>query len=132
MISQVLGFNYKDVLKCGNLNVEELFILKWFMEFYPISEKKTINGIKYGWVRYSYFLDVFKGLGFKNKRTLSVRFNDLVKKGFLLHEVVREGGTYSYFSPTALLTKMWEKNSDNKQRTDEKTKVSMWLKSLSL
>lgn len=129
MLKTVLGFDYEKVLQFGRLKIDELFLLNWFMLFYPDMSKKKIGGLDFGWVRYGYVKKLYGCLGLSSPRIVHDKFAKLVEKGFLLHETVREGGVFSYFCPSALTKAMWKgdelkKEGKEKEKQSQKSKLS--------
>lgn len=92
-----MGFRQEKLLELG-LDVWDATILRYFIDFKETNGMKVriIDGKAYYWIRYD---GVLKGLPVLNmkKGTIQCRFYKLRDAGVLSHQVVREGGTYSFF-----------------------------------
>ena len=93
----IMGFKQENLLKF-NLDLMDITILRYFIDLVKSkkSETKKIEGKLYYWVRYDEVIREFPVFNIK-KCTVQARFFKLRDAGVLIHKVVREGGTYSYF-----------------------------------
>jgi uncharacterized phage protein (TIGR02220 family) len=93
----IMGFRQEKLVKLG-LDIIDATILRYFIDF------KESNGMKvkkieeniYYWLRYDGVLREFPIFNMK-KCTVQSRFFKLRDAGVLTHQVIRAGGTYSYF-----------------------------------
>lgn len=91
------GFNQKEVLELGNLDVIDLVILRWIVDFEPKMAKKEIDGEIYFWVNYQSLLEALPILNIK-KRMLCYRLEKMCDADILKHKNVKDKGNYSYYS----------------------------------
>ena len=91
------GFNQKEVLELGNLDVIDLVILRWIVDFEPKMAKKEIDGEIYFWVNYQSLLEALPILNIK-KRMLCYRLEKMCDVDILKHKNVKDKGNYSYYS----------------------------------
>lgn len=92
----VEGYSQEKAIELG-LNVEDLIILRWIQDFYPLMAKKIINGEEYVWINYSKLLEDLPILSFKNKRSLMRKLENFAKIGLLKRKCLKDkSGTYSY------------------------------------
>lgn len=91
------GFNQKEVIKLGNLDVIDLVILRWIVDFEPNMTKKEIDGETYFWVNYQSLLDALPILSIK-KRMLCYRLKKMCDSEILKHKNVKDNGNYSYYT----------------------------------
>lgn len=78
------------------LDLIDLTILRWIVDFYPNMEKTTIEGIEYAWLDYKSFVEDMPLLGLSNQ-SLYKRCMKMVTLGVLTHKTIRSGGTFSYY-----------------------------------
>lgn len=91
------GFNQEEVLKFGNLDVVDLVILRWIVDFEPSMTKKEIDGEIYFWVNYQSLLDALPILNIK-KRMLCYRLQKMCDNEILKHKNIKIDGNYSYYT----------------------------------
>lgn len=91
------GFNQKEVLKLGNLDVIDLVILRWIVDFEPNMVKKEIDGEIYFWVNYQSLLEALPILNIQ-KLALYRRLGRMCDAGIFKHKNVKDKGNYSYYS----------------------------------
>lgn len=112
------GFNQEEVIKLGNLDVIDLVILRWIVDFEPKMTKKEIDGEIYFWVNYQSLLDALPILDIC-KKTLYRRLEKMCSVEILKHKNVKENGNYSYYTfgqkYTNLISKMSEPCDANVQ-----------------
>lgn len=90
------GYSQEKAVELG-LNIEDLIILRWIQDFYPLMTKKIINNEEYVWINYSKLLEDLPILSFKNKRSLMRKLENFEKIGLLKRECIRDkNGVYSY------------------------------------
>ena len=90
------GFNQEQAIK-GNLDVIDLVILRWIVDFEPNMTKKEIDGEIYFWVNYQSLLEALPILNIK-KRMLCYRLEKLCNAEILKHKNVKDKGNYSYYT----------------------------------
>lgn len=83
--------------KTIKLDVIDLNILRWIVDFYPRMEKTNIEGAEYVWLDYSTFVEDMPLLGL-SRQSLYKRCVKMVQLGVLKHKTVRSKGTFSYYS----------------------------------
>ena len=91
------GFNQEEVIKLGNLDVVDLVILRWIVDFEPNMTKKEIDGETYFWVNYQSLLKALPILKIK-KLALYRRLEKMCEVGILKHKNIKENGNYSYYT----------------------------------
>lgn len=89
------------ITKDGNtktikLDIVDLTILRWIVDFYPNMKKTIIDGTEYAWVDYTAFIEDMPLLGLSNQ-SLYKRCIKMVQLGILKHKTVRNKGTFSYY-----------------------------------
>ncbi len=91
------GFNQEEVLKLGNLDIVDLIILRWIVDFEPNMTKKEIDGETYFWVNYQSLLEALPILNIK-KLALYRRLEKMCSVEILKHKNVKDRGNYSYYA----------------------------------
>ncbi len=89
------------ITKNGNtktikLDIVDLTILRWIVDFYPNMKKTIIDGTEYVWLDYTAFIEDMPLLGLSNQ-SLYKRCIKMVQLGVLKHKTVRSKGTFSYY-----------------------------------
>lgn len=82
--------------KTIKLDLIDLTIIRWIIDFYPNMKKTIIEGAEYVWLDYSTFVEDMPLLGL-SKQSLYKRCTKMVQLGVLKHATVRNGGTFSYY-----------------------------------
>lgn len=82
--------------KTIKLDIVDLTILRWIVDFYPRMKKTIIDGDEYAWFDYSTFVEDMPLLGL-SKQSLYKRCIKMSQLGILKHKTVRSNGTYSYY-----------------------------------
>lgn len=82
--------------KTIKLDITDLNILRWIVDFYPRMRKTNIDGTEYAWIDYASFVEDMPLLGL-SKQSLYKRCMKMVQLGVLQHKTIRNGGTYSYY-----------------------------------
>lgn len=82
--------------KTIKLDLIDLTIIRWIIDFYPNMKKTIIEGTEYVWLDYSTFIEDMPLLGL-SKQSLYKRCAKMVQLGVLKHATVRSGGTFSYY-----------------------------------
>lgn len=82
--------------KTIKLDIVDLTILRWIVDFYPNMKKTIIDGTEYAWVDYTSFIEDMPFLGLSNQ-SLYKRCIKMVQLGVLKHKTVRSKGTFSYY-----------------------------------
>lgn len=120
----VEGYSQEKAIELG-LNIEDLIILRWIQDFYPLMAKKIINGEEYVWINYSKLLEDLPILSFKNKRSLIRRLEKFEELELLKRECIKnEDGTYSYITLTTKIGILISNKSCSKSTTDGMTPVT--------
>ncbi|MEG1255539.1 conserved phage C-terminal domain-containing protein [Clostridium sp.] len=93
----IMGFRQEKLVELG-LDVLDATILRYFIDFKEAKGMKVqiVDGRAYYWIRYDGVIKELPILKMK-KCTVQARFFKLRDAGVLTHQVIREGGTYSYF-----------------------------------
>lgn len=82
--------------KTIKLDIVDLTILRWIVDFYPRMKKTIIDGDEYVWFDYSTFVEDMPLLGL-SKQSLYKRCIKMCQLGILKHKTIRSNGTYSYY-----------------------------------
>lgn len=82
--------------KTIKLDIVDLTILRWIVDFYPRMKKTIIDGDEYVWFDYSVFVEDMPLLGL-SKQSLYKRCIKMGQLGILKHKTIRSNGTYSYY-----------------------------------
>lgn len=82
--------------KTVKLDIVDLTILRWIVDFYPNMKKTIIDGTEYAWVDYTAFIEDMPLMGL-SKQSLYKRCIKMVQLGVLKHKTVRSKGTFSYY-----------------------------------
>lgn len=82
--------------KTIKLDLIDLTIIRWIIDFYPSMKKTIIEGAEYVWLDYLTFVEDMPLLGL-SKQSLYKRCIKMVQLGVLKHATVRNGGTFSYY-----------------------------------
>lgn len=82
--------------KTIKLDIVDLTILRWIVDFYPRMKKTIIDGDEYVWFDYSTFVEDMPLLGL-SKQSLYKRCIKMGQLGILKHKTIRSNGTYSYY-----------------------------------
>lgn len=82
--------------KTIKLDLIDLTILRWIVDFYPSMKKTIIEGVEYAWLDYKSFVEDMPLLGLSNQ-SLYKRCMKMVQVGVLTHKTLRSGGTFSYY-----------------------------------
>ncbi len=91
------GFSQEEALKIKNLDVVDLVILRWIVDFEPNMTKKEIDGEIYFWVNYQSLLDALPILNIK-KLALYRRLEKMCNLEILKHKNIKDNGNYSYYT----------------------------------
>lgn len=83
--------------KTIKLDLVDLTIIRWIVDFYPSMKKVLIEGTEYVWLDYSTFVEDMPLLGLSNQ-SLYKRCMKMVQLGVLKHKTVRSKGTFSYYA----------------------------------
>ena len=85
---------YGTVIK---LDHTDLVILRWFTDFYPNMRKTTIDGREYVMVAHSKLLEDLPMIDI-SKEAFIDRMKKLVEFGILDYQLVKKGGTFSFYA----------------------------------
>lgn len=91
------GFNQEEIIKLGNLDVVDLVILRWIVDFEPKMVKKIIDDVVYFWVNYQSLLEALPILKL-GKRSLYDRLKKMCNMNILKHKNIKDNGNYSYYA----------------------------------
>lgn len=94
VIKKVDGKAQTKILK---LDVIDLMLLRWFVDFYPNMKKKIIGETQYAWVNYQSIVNDLPLLDIE-KRPVYNRFLKMCELGILIHHHDKVGGSFSYYS----------------------------------
>lgn len=83
--------------KTIKLDLIDLAIIRWIVDFYPNMKKVLIEGTEYVWLDYSTFVEDMPLLALSNQ-SLYKRCMKMVRLGVLKHKTVRSKGTFSYYA----------------------------------
>lgn len=83
--------------KTIKLDLIDLTIIRWIVDFYPNLKKVLIEGTEYVWLDYSTFVEDMPLLAL-SKQSLYKRCMKMVQLGVLKHKTVRSKGTFSYYA----------------------------------
>lgn len=83
--------------KTIKLDLIDLTIIRWIVDFYPNMKKVLIEGTEYVWLDYSTFVEDMPLLALSNQ-SLYKRCMKMVRLGILKHKTVRREGTFSYYA----------------------------------
>ena len=90
------GYSQEKAIELG-LNLEDLIVLRWIQDFYPMMTKKIIDNEEFAWINYSSLLKDLPILSFDNKRSLMRKLEKFEKLELLKRKCLKdENGTYSY------------------------------------
>ena len=105
------GFNLENARKM-ELNAEDLMILRWFLDFYPLMEKVCNDNKEYGWVHYGYLLHNLQIIYCKEE-SVAKRFNRYCELG-LIEKIVKNTtkGRKAYFRAVANITLLYTSHTD--------------------
>lgn len=92
------GFSQEKAVKYG-LDVEDLLILRWLVDFSPKMSKAIIEDKEYFWVNYKGLLEDMPILKFKSKDRLYRKLKNMVDKNILMHKNIKNNeGNFSYYT----------------------------------
>ena len=83
--------------KTIKIDCTDLVILRWFTDFYPNMPKTIINGREYVMVAHSKLLEDLPMIDI-SKRAFIDRMQKLVDFGILDYQLVKKGGTFSFYT----------------------------------
>lgn len=83
--------------KTIKIDCTDLVILRWFADFYPNMPKTTIEGREYVMVTHSKLLEDLPMIDI-SKRAFIDRMQKLVEFGILDYQLVKKGGTFSFYA----------------------------------
>lgn len=83
--------------KTIKLDLIDLTIIRWIVDFYPNMKKVLIDGTEYVWLDYTTFVEDMPLLALSNQ-SLYKRCMKMVRLGVLKHKTVRSKGTFSYYA----------------------------------
>lgn len=101
--SQEAALSMQDTITEGGrtkiikLDLIDLTIIRWIVDFYPNMKKVIIEGTEYVWLDYSTFVEDMPLLALSNQ-SLYKRCMKMVRLGVLKHKTVRSKGTFSYYA----------------------------------
>ena len=83
--------------KTIKIDCTDLVILRWFTDFYPNMRKTTIDGREYVMVAHSKLVEDLPMIDI-SKRAFIDRMQKLVEFGILDYQLVKKGGTFSFYA----------------------------------
>lgn len=83
--------------KTVKIDCTDLVILRWFTDFYPNMRKTTIDGREYVMVAHSKLLEDLPMIDI-SKQAFIDRMQKLVDFGILDYQLVKKGGTFSFYA----------------------------------
>lgn len=83
--------------KIIKLDIIDLTIIRWIVDFSPNMKKVLIEGTEYVWLDYSAFVEDMPLLAL-SKQSLYKRCMKMVRLGVFKHKTVRSKGTFSYYA----------------------------------
>ncbi len=83
--------------KTIKIDCTDLVILRWFTDFYPNMRKTTIDGREYVMVAHSKLLEDLPMIDI-SKQAFIDRMQKLVEFGILDYQLVKKGGTFSFYA----------------------------------
>lgn len=87
------GSERTQILK---LDVIDLMLLRWFVDFYPKMKKKIIKETQYAWVNYQSIVEDLPLLSIEKKQVYR-RFKKMCELEILTHYHDKDGGSFSYY-----------------------------------
>lgn len=78
------------------LDCTDLAILRWFVDFYKFMRKMTIDGQEYAFVNYQRLVEDMPLIRV-SKKAFAERMRKMAKMGILVHQHVKEGGSFSVY-----------------------------------
>ena len=106
------GFSQEKAIEYG-LDIEDLIILRWFVDFSPKMSQKQINDSIYYWINYQAILKDLPILGFKTKDRLYRKLKVMVEKDILKHVGVKnKDGSFSYYAFSTKYEELVGKNTE--------------------
>ena len=91
----LFGFSQQGAVDNG-LDLVDMAVLRWIVDFWPSMGKREIDGQSMAWVNYQALLDDMPILSIQ-KRQLMRTLKRLVAVGILTHKTVRKGGVYAFY-----------------------------------
>ena len=102
----------KTIIK---LDCTDLLLLRWFVDFYPQTNKENIDGKEYGWISYEKVLEDLPLLDLGIKIIYN-KFEKMTEFGILEHKHVKEEGSYYGFGENYKLLIDTKNNSNPKEK----------------
>jgi hypothetical protein len=91
-----VGEGENQKIKILKLDVIDLMLLRWFVDFYPKMKKIIVGQTQYAWVNYQAIVDGLPLLGME-KTPVYRRFKKMCELGILTHHHCKDGGSFSYY-----------------------------------
>ena len=104
------------------LDVIDLILLRWFVDFAPTMKKKIVNDVQYMWVNYQSIVDDLPLLGME-KTSVYRRFKKMCDLEILTHHHDKNGGSFSYYGYGENYIKLIKKDPMT-QKSDPMTQKS--------
>ena len=111
----------KEYLQTLKLDVIDLMLLRWFVDFYPKMKKKIVGETQYAWINYQTMVDDLPLLSIEKKQVYR-RFKKMCDLEILTHHHEKEGGSFSYYGfgeKYAMLIETPEPSQKDTPRTSE-------------
>ena len=90
------GLSQERLVEWG-LDAVDSILLRWFIDFWPVMEKKTVRGKEYGWVAYSHVIDELPIMGIENTEAIARRFKKYRTLKLMAAVVDREDNSKTFF-----------------------------------
>ena len=121
------GFNQEKALEL-NLDLKDLHILRWILDFQPNMKKEIIDNKEYCWINYDYLIKDVPIIGIDNKRALARRLDKLCNIDLLSKKVIKNKlGTYTYFTVNEKIGCLTHKTEKYNNAQDSKVQPKIIL-----
>jgi hypothetical protein len=91
------GFDQSKAVSLG-IDAIDLILLRWIVDFWPITTKKRFRDDEYGWISFAYVIQELPVLNISNVEVIGRRFRGLASKGILKNHVERTENSRTYFA----------------------------------
>ena len=88
------GIEYEKEI---GIDIIDLFILRWFVDFYPNMKKIVVKGKEYAWLTHKKMIGDLPLLNISRRACID-RMQKLVEFGLLDYQLLKDGGTFSLYS----------------------------------
>ncbi|MDE7425366.1 MAG: hypothetical protein K2N51_17040 [Lachnospiraceae bacterium] len=117
------GFSQEKAIQYG-LDDGDLMALRWFVDYKDGKGmiKKTVKGEVYYWVNYEKLAEAFP-IRKWSKDTVYRRFKKMVKQKILSHQVIRQGGVWSYYNLGEKYSELIDDRKEESKPDDNKKEI---------